>query len=325
MTLASTFIADGDSDYGRAGNATWNAFEEIVGALEGGQALAFASGQAATTAVLDLVRPGGTVVAPQHCYSGTFTELHVRADHGLIDLVLVDVTDTEAVIESARHADLLWIESPTNPMLDVADLETTFAGLDDDDRPILAVDNTFATPLRMRPLDLGADVVIHSASKMIAGHSDLILGVAVSRDPDVVDALHSLRTLHGAIAGAMETFLAARGARTLAVRLDRSETSATMLAERLSEHPAVERVRYPGFGPIVSFEVAGGVEAAERVCRASTLLTHATSLGGVETTWERRRRHAAEPEAVPEQLIRMSVGLEDVDDLWADIAQSLAP
>lgn len=322
ITLASALVPGGDSEYGRHGNPAWEAFESALGALEGGKALAFASGQAAAAAVIDLVPVGGAVVAPEHAYSGTLVQLTERARRGLLELRLVDVTDTAAISQAAEGAALVWMESPTNPMLDVADLEA-IAGIATRAGTALAVDNTFATPLRQRPLDLGADFVVHSASKLISGHSDVILGAVVTRGGRAHDVIEARRSNLGAIPGALECWLATRGLRTLHVRLDRAEQNARTIVERLTGFRGVGRVRYPGFGTIVSFEVAAGPEAAQKITEMGDVITYATSLGGVESTWERRRRHAAEPAAVPAELVRLSVGIEDVEDIWADVKRCL--
>src|SRR6478752_7022072 len=189
------------------------------------------------------------------------------------------------------------------------------------------VDNTLSTPLLCRPLSLGADVVVHSVTKYLSGHSDVVLGATVVADTErgraIGDRLRRHRTLHGAIAGPMEVFLALRGLRTLSVRFERASASAAELARRLEGHTAVERVRYPGSGAMVSIDVAGDADAAERVCASMRLWLHSTSLGGVESQVERRRRHPSESEQVPVNLLRLSVGIEHVDDLWADLAQAL--
>jgi cystathionine gamma-synthase len=176
-----------------------------------------------------------------------------------------------------------------------------------------------------RPLEDGVDVVVHSVTKYLAGHSDVVLGATVTRDDALRARLHGHRTLHGAIPGPMEAFLALRGLRTLHLRVERSGANAAELARRLATHPAVEQVRYPGFGSIVSIEVTGGADGAERVASAVRLWVHATSLGGVESSLERRRRHAGEPPTVPENLLRLSVGIEDVEDLWTDLSTALRP
>ncbi len=323
ITLASALVPGGESEYGRHGNPAWHAFEEVLGALEGGRALAFASGIAATTAVFDLVPARAAVVAPTVAYSGTLAQLRERARRGQIELRLVDITDTQAVVNAADDAALVWLETPTNPMLAVADIEAIAAEAARAGTAV-AVDNTFATPLRQRPLELGADFVVHSASKLISGHSDVLLGAVVTADSRGYRAVEARRSNLGAIPGAMECWLATRGLRTLHVRLDRAEQNARELARRLGSASGVTGVRYPGWGTIVSFEVEAGTDAAQKLTEMSDVITYATSLGGVETTWERRRRHAAEPVGVPDALVRLSVGIEDVEDLWADVERALA-
>ncbi|GAA1736363.1 trans-sulfuration enzyme family protein [Aeromicrobium alkaliterrae] len=322
ITLATALVPGGASEYTRHGHPGWEAFEEAVGALEGGNAVSFGSGMAATVAVLELLPVGAKVVAADGSYYGTTVELERRARRGLIKLELVDVTDTEAVIAAAADAAMVWLESPTNPALDVADIRAICAAVTAVGTAVV-VDNTLATPLRQRPLDLGADFVVHSASKLLSGHSDVLMGVVVTHDDRAARALATRRTSLGSVPGSLEAYLALRGLRTLHVRLDRAEDNATEIAARLLERTDVTGVRYPGFGTMVSFEVAGGAEAAQRATEASEVVVHATSLGGVESTWERRRRHAGEPANVPESLVRLSVGIENVEDVWEDIARSL--
>ncbi len=339
MSFSSTYVADGDIGYGRHGNVTWAAFEEALGALEGGTAVAFASGIAAVAAALEDVATGGVVIAALGSYSGTLTLLdRWRASGRLRDVRLVDIADTAAVIDALPGASLVWLESPTNPLLAIADIPTITAAA----RAAgvrCAVDATFATPLLLRGLDQGADVVVHSGTKYLAGHSDALIGALVSRDPDTVARAVAHRTAYGAIPGTAEAWLALRGMRTLHLRLERSQHNAMVLAERLAAHRAVSRVRYPGlaqdpgharaaqllrgFGSIVAIEMHGGVAASDALVAGCALWTHATSLGGVESTLERRRRWASESAAVPESLLRLSVGIEDVDDLWADLVQAL--
>jgi cystathionine gamma-synthase len=322
VTFASTYVAGGTVEYGRYGNPTWSAFEEAVGDLEGGRALAFASGLAAVSAVLALLPEGAVVAAPDNAYSGTWGQLQERGAQGRAKLRAVDIADRDAVAAAVEGADLLWLESPTNPRLDVADVPAAAAAIHSAGG-LLVVDNTFATPLLRQPLDEGADLVVHSATKLIAGHSDVQLGVVVTRHERVYERLDDHRRLHGAIPGPMEAWLALRGLRTLALRVDRAQASARVLAERLSAHPAVAVVRYPGWGSMVSVELVGGRDAADRLTERVRLWVHATSLGGVESTLERRRRWASESTTVSEALVRMSVGIEDVEDLWADLAAAL--
>ncbi|HEV7173318.1 trans-sulfuration enzyme family protein [Pedococcus sp.] len=326
LELSSTYVADGPVNYARGGNPTWSAFEEALGALEGGDALVFASGMAAVTAALSLAGHGDVVVAPRAAYNGTVASLLDAERDGRFEVRWVDPTDVDATVAAMDGADLVWLESPSNPLLEVSDLAALAAAARE--RGVISVcDNTFATPLVQQPLGLGIDVVVHSVTKYLSGHSDVILGATVTTPDERGRALHERlsrsRLLGGAIAGPMETWLALRGLRTLHVRLERATANAKELAARLRQHPGVDRVRYPGFGAIVSIEVPGGADGAERVAAATRLWTHSTSLGGVESQVERRRRHPAEPVAVPEELLRLSVGIEDVDDLWADLDQAL--
>lgn len=330
VVFTSTYVAGGPVSYARVGNPTWTALEQVIGGLEGGDALAFASGLAAVDAVLTLVPPGGRVVAPGHAYNGTTGLLRELSAEGRLEVVALDISDTGTVVsalddlESGR--DLLYLESPTNPMMEVADLpvlvrEARSRGV------LTAVDNTFATPLLQTPLADGADIVVHSATKYLSGHSDVLLGAVVTAPTDhgraLRDRLLTRRSLHGAIPGPMEAWIVLRGIRTLAVRLERASENARILVERLAAHPAVTRVRYPGLGAMVAIEVGQGPAPADRVCAGVRLWTHSTSLGGVESQLERRRAQPLEVETVPEELIRLSVGIEDVEDLWRDLAQAL--
>ena len=326
VTFASTYAAGGPVEYGRYGNPTWTAFEDALGALEGGQCLAFSSGLAAVATLLDLVGQDAVVVAPRHAYNGTVMQLADLEARGRLTVRLVDVTDPEAVLKAADDAALVWLESPTNPALEVIELEPAIAAAHDAGAYVV-VDNTFATPLLQQPLALGADLVLHSATKFIAGHSDVLMGAVVTGSEELFTVLKKRRDLLGNTPGPMEAWLALRGLRTLSVRLDRAQANAQVLVERLTGHPAVEEVRYPGFGAIISMVVApvplGADVAGDLVTRSTSLWVHATSLGGVESTFERRRRWQAEPATIPDGLIRLSVGIEDVEDLWADLAQAL--
>jgi cystathionine gamma-synthase len=308
IELSSTYVQDGPVAYGREDNQTWRAFEDAVGELEGGVAVAFASGMAAAAAVFESLPVGAKVAVPGGAYVGTRSFV---AERGEDRFVVVDQAE-------AAGADLVWVESPSNPMMEVADIAAVVASASG---PV-AVDNTFATPLLQRPLELGADVVVHSATKLLSGHSDLLLGVAVARSDEWVDRLRLRRYKHGAIPGPFETWLALRGLRTLPVRLERASASALVLADRLAAHPAVERVRYPGWGTVMAFEVRGGAAGADAVVGALRLVVPATSLGGVESLVERRNKLVGE-EHVPPGLLRFSVGLEHVEDLWDDLAAAL--
>jgi cystathionine gamma-synthase len=328
VTLTSTYHASpaaprpGDLGYARWTNPTWEAFESALGILEGGRALLFGSGMAAIAATLDLVGEGSVVVVPRHAYNGTLSLLAALAERGRFVPRPVDLHDPRQAAEAVPGAALVWIETPTNPLLDVADLPALVAA-GHAAGALVAVDNTFATPLLQRPLEHGADVVVHSVTKYLSGHSDVVLGAAVTRDDALLAALHRHRTLHGAVPGPMEAYLALRGLRTLHLRVAAAGANAAELVRRLAGHPAVERVRHPGFGAIVSIEVAGGPDAAEQVAASVRLWVHATSLGGVESTLERRRRHPTEPVGVPDNLLRLSVGVEDVEDLWHDLSSAL--
>ena len=321
ITMASTYVAGGGLEYGRYANPSWTAFEEALGDLEGGRCLAFSSGLAAVSTVLDLVGADQVVVAPRHAYNGTTRQLADLEARGRVRARLVDIDDTAAVTAACDDAALVLVESPTNPAMEVADIPA-IAEAAHDAGARLVVDNTFATPLLQQPLDLGADLVVHSATKYLAGHSDLLMGALVTRDDELYDVLKGRRDLVGAIPGAFEAWLALRGLRTLALRVERAQANAAELARRLAEHPAVDEVRYPGFGAMVSIVLADA-DRADQLTHGTALWVHATSLGGVESSLERRRRWQSEPRTIPEGLVRLSVGIEDVEDLWDDLAAAL--
>ncbi len=343
--FASTYVGAHDPEtaelgYGRDGNRTWQAVEEALGALEGGRALTYSSGMAAVHAVLEQIPPGAVVVLPANCYLGVAAAMSRHAERGGWTVRTVAVADTEQVLSAAEGADLVWLESPTNPLIEVADLPRLCAALRG--RTLVVVDNTFATPLLQQPLALGADIVLHSVTKAIAGHSDVVMGALVIGDDDQARfvALEQARHSFGAIPGPMEAYLALRGLRTLALRLAQAQASAMVLAERLDALPAVSRVRYPGlasdpgfevasrtmagFGSLISIDLPDAATAIRFVDRCR-LWVHATSLGGVDSSLERRRRWAGELSTVPEGLVRMSVGIEHVEDLWTDLEQGLRP
>jgi cystathionine gamma-synthase len=322
LTMASTYVAGGELEYGRYGNPTWLAFEEALGALEGGRALSFSSGLAAVSTVLDLVGQGQKVVAPRHAYNGTIMQLADLESRGRLAAALVDITDTPAVVEACTDAALVWLESPTNPALEVADIPTITEAAHAAGAYVV-VDNTFATPLLQTPLEHDVDLVVHSATKYLSGHSDVLLGAVVTRDDGLFGVLKGRRDLIGAVPGTLEAWLALRGLRTLHLRVERAQANAQELVRRLEGHPAVGEVRYPGFGAIVSVVLAQGALAADLLVHKTALWVHATSLGGVESTFERRRRWKTEAQTIPEGLVRMSVGIEDVDDLWDDLAKAL--
>nr|WP_269778631.1 PLP-dependent transferase [Microlunatus antarcticus] len=344
--MASTYVGAHDTaaattlGYGRDGNDTWTALEDVLGALGRGRALTFASGMAAASAVLEQLAPGGTIVLPSSCYLGVAALVQSRAEKFGWTVRTVDVADTEAVLTAADGADLVWLESPTNPLMEVADLPAIGAALRGRVRTV--VDNTFASALVQRPLEHGFDVVVESGTKFVGGHSDLLLGALTVRpDADADDLFADLAAVRhdsGAIPGTMEAWLALRGVRTMPLRVRAAQDSAATLAARLAGHPAVSRVRHPslpddpgharaaatmdGFGSLLSIDLADA-GTAERFIDGCALWTHATSLGSVESTFERRRRWSAELPVVPEGLVRLSVGVEHVEDLWRDLEQSL--
>lgn len=341
VVLSATYQQGGARTYGRDDNPTWEALEEVIGALEGGKATVFASGLAAIAAVLDTLPVPGHVVVPTDAYSGTRRFLVDAAARGRLQFRTVDVSDTEEALRACEGfgaGGLLWLETPTNPMMAIADMDALIAGAHELGFEVV-VDNTFATPLLQQPLDFGADAVVHSATKFLSGHSDAVLGAVVTRRDDLEEELARRRSLHGAVAGPWEAWLVLRGVRTLDVRLERAQANAGELARRLDRHPAVVSVLYPGlpshpghdlaarqmrgFGAMLSFEVSGGAVVAEAVAAGVQVLTAATSLGGVETLIERRARWEGE-ERLPAGLLRVSVGIEDIEDLWSDLDRALA-
>jgi cystathionine gamma-synthase len=345
LVLSSTYVSQGAQQpgellYARMDTETWHPFEEALAALEGGEhpGVVFGSGMAAIAAVFSFVPAGGKVVLPRHAYQVTLGFADDLATRAGVEVVRVDIADTDQVVGALDGASLLLVESPTNPMLEVADLPMVLAAARE--RGVLtAVDNTFATPLGQQPLAHGADVVVHSVTKYLAGHSDVVLGAAVARTSELTAALRAYRTLHGSIAGPFEVWLALRGLRTLALRVERSQANAAELARRLADHPDVVEVRHPslrddpgheratrlmtGYGSILGLRPQGGAAGADAVAAAVRLWVPATSLGGVESSLERRRRFATESHTVPEDLLRVSVGIEDVEDLWRDLDQAL--
>jgi cystathionine gamma-synthase len=335
---ASNFVLGERRAYSRDdGTPGWDALEEIVGGLEGGSSVSFASGMAGIAAIFDRLPTGSVVALPDDCYQGVAGLAKAGQSRRRWTVHRVAVVDTAGWIKMCGVADLIWLESPSNPLLTVADLDTICAA-PRKQGAILGVDNTLATPLNQRPLALGADVAVQSATKFIGGHSDLLCGVVTVRDANLLSALREARELAGATPGTLETFLAVRGARTLALRLERAQRNAMTLAERLASHPNVTLTRYPGlashptheaaqrqlkgFGTIISFDVRGDAAAADFVCTGLQLIQHATSLGAVESTIERRASVPGQ-EHLPPSLLRLSVGIEAVEDLWNDLHRAL--
>ncbi len=336
--LSATRHAGGAIGYGRFGNETWSALESAIESLEHGRTLLFPSGQAAIGAIFSILPIGSVITASRNGYTGVMNVLAGLERKGAIEVRYVDVSNTEEVLAALPGTSLLWIESPTNPALEVADLPVLIAAAKKLNIGV-GIDNTFATPLLQQPLDMGADFVMHSVTKYIAGHSDVLMGSVSTKDEELFNRLSDVRKFGGSIPGPFEAWLALRGIRTLALRFERSQQNAMELARRLQNHPAVDRVRYPGlptdphharaasfmsgFGAIISIEVKGGPDAADKACESSRLVTYATSLGGVESLWERRHRWGSESPTIPVNLVRISVGIENIEDLWSDINQAL--
>jgi cystathionine gamma-synthase len=338
IALNSTFHEGGPVGYGRYGNETWSALEEAISVLEGGKTLLFSSGMAAISAVFSLLPDGAVIVAANNGYQGTTTLLKKLHESEKLKVRFVNLANTDECLAAIPGAQMLYLESPLNPLLEVVDLPKIIAAGKSAGCGV-AVDNTLATPLLQNPLALGADISIHSVTKYLSGHSDLILGSLSTNDQALYGRLEQSRRYGGAIAGPFEAWIALRGLRTFALRMQRSQENAMELATRLSKDSRISKVRYPGlvtdsyhslaksfmkgFGAMISFDVNASVEQVDLMCDSSKLITNATSLGGVESIWERRRRWATESATVPENLIRFSVGIENVDDLWADIQQAL--
>jgi cystathionine gamma-synthase len=300
----------GEFYYQRYAHPTGAEAEQRLGELDGGHALLFASGAGATTAlVLALLSPGDTIALAEGAYFGTgviFRELERWGLH------VVEFDQTGAPPQDVQ---LVWLEAPSNPFLTMPDLEVAAA------HPArVVVDATAATPVHLRPLDHGADFVLHSATKYLAGHDDALLGAVVCKSADDAARLKEFRTRTGIVAAPDPCFLLLRGLKTLELRVERQTESARELAGRLEAHPNVQTVRYPGLGGLISFDVAGA-EEARRVETGLRLITNATSLGGVDSVLEARARW--EGDRVPPGLLRLSVGLEPVDELWNDLEQAL--
>ena len=322
--FAAPFHLQGPADatrfsYQRYTNPTWENLEAAVGELEGGEVLFFASGMAAVTAVaVSALRPGDVLVAPSDAYPGIRSIAREHLEPRGVEVRLVP-TEESAVREALHGATMVWIESPANPGLEMLDLvllanEAHAAGA------TFVVDNTLAGPLRQRPLELGADVSVSSASKSLTGHSDLVLGYVAATDVEWVDALRSWRATTGAIPGAFEAWLAHRSLATLAVRLERQEANAAALVEALRLRDDVEDVRWPRVGSVLCFTLADA-DRAQAFLDAATLVTEATSFGGLHSTAERRARWGTDD--VAEGWIRFSAGIEDTEDLVADVAGAL--
>ncbi|MGH2998042.1 MAG: trans-sulfuration enzyme family protein [Gaiellaceae bacterium] len=300
----------GEFFYARYNHPAVAEVEEALGELDGGTAVLFPSGTGAATALaLSLLRPGDTIALAEGAYYGTGRLFETLAPWGLRH---VEFDQTGPLPEGMQ---LLWLEAPSNPLLTMPDFEAAAAY----PAPVV-VDSTVATPVQLRPLEHGADYALHSATKALGGHDDVLLGVVVCRDPAAADELRRFRGLTGISPAAEPARLLLRSLRTLEVRVGRQAASAAIVAERLASHPKVSLVRYPGLGGLISFDVADG-DAARRVETSVRLITNATSLGSVSSLLE--SRHRWEGDRIPSGLLRLSVGLEDPEEIWADLAQAL--
>jgi cystathionine gamma-synthase len=351
--LTTTYKQDGVGglrggyEYSRSANPTRTALQEALAALEQGTSgMAFASGLAAEDTLLRTVcEPGTHIVLGGDAYGGTFRLISRVASRWGVEHTPADLTDLDALRTVMRPTTrVIWCETPTNPLLNIEDI-ARLAEFAHEHGALLVVDNTFASPYLQQPLTLGADVVVHSTTKYLGGHSDVVGGALVTADAGLAEQLAYHQNAMGAVAGPFDAWLVLRGIKTLGVRMDRHQANAARIAEFLLGHPAVASVLYPGlpdhpgheiaarqmsgFGGMLSFRLAGGEEQALKVCARAQLFTLAESLGGVESLIEHpgRMTHASaagSPLEVPADLVRLSVGIEDVDDLLADLDQALA-
>jgi cystathionine gamma-synthase len=353
LHLTTTYKQDGVGglrggyEYSRSANPTRTALQEALAALEQGtRGMAFASGLAAEDTLLRTVcEPGSHIVLGGDAYGGTFRLISRVASRWGVEHTAADLNDVDALRAALRPTTrVIWCETPTNPLLNIADI-TRLAEIAHDAGAVLVVDNTFASPYLQQPLTLGADVVVHSTTKYLGGHSDVVGGALITSDAELGEQLAYNQNAMGAVAGPFDSWLVLRGIKTLGVRMDRHQANAARIAEYLLGHAAVDSVLYPGlpdhpgheiaakqmsgFGGMLSFRLGGGEERALRVCDRTRLFTLAESLGGVESLIEHpgRMTHASaagSPLEVPADLVRLSVGIEDVEDLLADLEQALA-
>jgi cystathionine beta-lyase/cystathionine gamma-synthase len=350
----STFAQDGVGkhrgyEYSRTSNPTRTALEQCIASLEGGRhGLAFASGMAAESTIMQLLRPGDHTVAVDDLYGGTYRLFQRVLEPLGLTFSFVDGTDVDAVAAAITdRTRLVWLESPTNPLLKLVDIEAVSI-VAHRRQALVVVDNTFMSPYFQRPLALGADVIVHSSTKYLGGHSDVIGGTLVVNRDDLAEQLAFLQNAVGGVPGPLDAWLVLRGLKTLAIRMQEHERNAGAVAAFLTQHPKVQRVLYPGlpnhpqrelaarqmsgFGGMISFEVKGGLEAARRVVERTQLFTLAESLGGVESLIElpAAMTHASIPaetrraHGVADGLVRISVGIEDVADLISDLDRALA-
>lgn len=351
--LTSTYMQDGVGktrqgyEYSRTMNPTRKALQDCLAALEGGNfGLAFASGLAATDTVLRLLDSGSHVLAGNDVYGGTFRLFDKVLRRFSLDFTFADTTDPESVAEALTESThLVWLETPTNPYLRITDIRAVAEIVHGHpNKPLLAVDNTFATPYLQRPLELGADIVVHSMTKYLGGHSDIVGGAVIVKDKELADKLYFLQNAVGAVIGPMDSFLVLRGIKTLPLRMERHYENAQAIIEFLEKHPKVERLIYPyheshpqykiaksqmrNGGGMISFLVKGGKEAATKVVESTKIFTLAESLGGVESLIElpalmTHLSTAGSQLDVDQSLVRLSVGIENKDDLVDDLKQAL--
>ena len=334
---ASNYILGGDYIYSRDdATPTWEALEEIVGGLEQAHCVSFASGMAAISAIFDQLQVGSKIALPDDCYQGVVGLAEQGETRGFWSIQRIPVEDTRAWLKACMECDLIWLESPSNPLLKVAELDIICTA-PRKEGALVAVDNTLATALNQQPLNLGADFVVQSGTKFIGGHSDLLSGLVTVKNSELYTKIRKSRSLHGATPGNLEAFLASRGCRTLALRLERAQDSAAEIADWLNNHPQVTKVRYPGlvsdpshetakrimnrFGSLISFDINATAEQTDLFCRTVKLIRHATSLGSVESTMERRAAVPGQTH-LPPSMLRLCVGVENPADLIADLQQA---
>jgi cystathionine beta-lyase len=336
-------------EYSRTGNPTRTALERCVASLEGGRhGLAFASGMAAESAIMQLLKPGDHTIAVDDLYGGTYRLFRRLLEPMGLKFSFVDGTDLNRLERAfTEQTRVVWLESPTNPLLKLVDIAAV-SRIAHARGALVVVDNTFMSPYLQRPLSLGADIVVHSATKFLGGHSDVIAGVLVVQSDDLRERLAFIQNAVGAVPGPLDAWLVLRGLKTLAVRMREHDRNARLIAEFLSEHDRVERVYYPGlpthpqhelakrqmsgFGGMIAFEVHGGLEAARRLVERTRVFTLAESLGGVEALIElpAAMTHASIPaetrraHGIEDGLVRISVGIEDVADLISDLDRALS-
>jgi cystathionine gamma-synthase len=322
VSFNTTYTAGGPWGYGRYGNDSCVSLEETISLLEGGKTLAFASGMSAISSLFSNIPVGAIIVASNQGYAGINATMQKLHDEGKIIARFVDITNTGEVLANLEDAYMLWLESPTNPRLEVADLNRLIRSCNKTG-VIVGVDNTFATPMNQKPLEMGADMSMNSITKYLSGHSDVLMGSISFNNDSLYDAVEFSRKINGTIPQPFEAWLALRGIRTFPLRFKKAESNAKQLFKLISDHNKISKVYYPGFGAMISFEVDASVEEVDAICNRSKLIANATSLGSVESIWERRRRWPLESNLVSENLIRLSVGCEDINDIWKDILESL--